>query len=157
MTLHCRSPIDTFCLEIDIHRFVAPSLRRVANDLERLFEKDDEARRFFNGIRVAGGFNYRSIAGQGSRSYHGYGLAIDFIPRSYGGRFPYWRWAYDAGIDAWWELTYEKRWMVPTSIVSIFESNGFVWGGKWLYFDAIHFEYRPEVILLSRLAVISGI
>ena len=144
-------------LEIEVHRIVAPSLARVEEDLKRLFKRDVEARTFFDGIRLAGGFNYRSIAGQGSRSYHSYGLAIDFIPKSYDGRFPYWRWAYDSGIDDWWELTYEKRWMVPMSVVAIFEHHGFVWGGKWLFFDALHFEYRPEVILLSRLALLPGI
>jgi hypothetical protein len=33
--------------------------------------------------------------------------------------------------------------------VRAFESHGFVWGGKWLFFDTIHFEYRPELLLLS--------
>ena len=29
--------------------------------------------------------------------------------------------------------------------------NGFIWGGKWSEFDLMHFEYRPELILLARL------
>jgi hypothetical protein len=32
-------------------------------------------------------------------------------------------------------------------IVKIFESKGFVWGGKWWHYDSIHFEYRPELTL----------
>jgi hypothetical protein len=26
---------------------------------------------------------------------------------------------------------------------------GFIWGGKWLFFDTMHFEYRPEILILS--------
>ena len=33
-----------------------------------------------------------------------------------------------------------------------FEAEGFIWGGKWSEFDLMHFEYRPELILLARLA-----
>jgi hypothetical protein len=27
-----------------------------------------------------------------------------------------------------------------------------VWGGKWLFFDTMHFEYRPEIFNLARQA-----
>ncbi|NUM57423.1 MAG: M15 family metallopeptidase, partial [Bdellovibrionaceae bacterium] len=26
-----------------------------------------------------------------------------------------------------------------------FESEGFIWGGKWNHYDTMHFEYRPEL------------
>lgn len=32
----------------------------------------------------------------------------------------------------------------PASIVRAFESEGFIWGGKWYHFDLMYFEYRPE-------------
>ena len=25
------------------------------------------------------------------------------------------------------------------------EAEGFAWGGRWFYFDTMHFEYRPEL------------
>ncbi len=37
--------------------------------------------------------------------------------------------------------------MPPT--VLVFERQGFVWGGKWFFFDTMHFEYRPELLLLN--------
>jgi len=40
--------------------------------------------------------------------------------------------------------------MVPVAVVRVFEAHGFVWGGKWRFFDTIHFEYRPELLLFSR-------
>lgn len=38
----------------------------------------------------------------------------------------------------------EKIVVVPQSLVDAFENHGFIWGGKWNHFDAMHFEYRPE-------------
>jgi hypothetical protein len=38
----------------------------------------------------------------------------------------------------------------PKEIVRIFEKNNFVWGGKWVHFDMMHFEYRPEIILKAK-------
>ncbi|MCK5249849.1 MAG: M15 family metallopeptidase, partial [Spirochaetaceae bacterium] len=40
----------------------------------------------------------------------------------------------------------------PEAVVEAFEKNGFIWGGKWFLFDQIHFEYRPELIILGQLA-----
>ena len=48
-------------------------------------------------------------------------------------------------------LPLERRWMPPQKVIEIFENNGFLWGGKWVIWDNMHFEYRPEVILFSRL------
>ena len=27
-----------------------------------------------------------------------------------------------------------------------------MWGGEWMFFDTMHFEYRPEVLMLAREA-----
>ena len=39
--------------------------------------------------------------------------------------------------------------MPPEEVISIFESEGFIWGGKWDIWDNIHFEYHPEILQLS--------
>jgi len=49
-------------------------------------------------------------------------------------------------VPAWWRIPYERRWMPPEPLVRAFERQGFVWGGKWFYFDTMHFEYRPEIL-----------
>jgi hypothetical protein len=43
---------------------------------------------------------------------------------------------------------------VPQTMPAIkaFESFGFIWGGKWFRFDTMHFEYRPEIPILSGLS-----
>jgi hypothetical protein len=84
------------------------------------------------------------------RSYHSYGVAVDLVPRSYGGLWAYWLWAAESGVDDWWNLDLDDRLPVPQSVIDAFEAEGFVWGGKWLFFDNLHFEYRPESIIMAR-------
>ena len=45
---------------------------------------------------------------------------------------------------------------IPVEIVEIFERHGFIWGGKWYHYDTMHFEYRPELIAIGRLAAERG-
>ena len=95
---------------------------------------------------MVAGFNWWPIAGTQSRRY---GTSIDLVPRDYHQRFAYWRWATDAGLDKWWDVAFEDCWLVPQRVVDAFERQRFVWGGKWLFFDNVHFEYRPEVFLIN--------
>ena len=37
----------------------------------------------------------------------------------------------------------------PEAVVKAFERRGFVWGGKWFFWDLVHFEYRPEILFLN--------
>ncbi|PVA12014.1 hypothetical protein DC366_03595 [Pelagivirga sediminicola] len=91
---------------------------------------------------VGGSYNWRRIAGTDRLSAHSYGIAID-VNASIGG---YWRWtgATEGKVGA-----YRNR--VPWELVETMERRGFIWGGKWHHFDGMHFEYRPDLILYSRL------
>ncbi|MCM0036146.1 MAG: M15 family metallopeptidase [Burkholderiaceae bacterium] len=90
-----------------------------------------------------GTFNWRKIAGTQRLSMHAFGIAIDFkLPKALG---RYWRWdgAYTNPSKRFPEdILRDKDF---NRVVSIFESHGFVWGGKWWHYDSIHFEYRPEL------------
>lgn len=92
-----------------------------------------------------GTFNWRKIAGTQRLSMHAFGIAIDFkLPNRLG---RYWRWdgAYtNHSKDFPADILRDKDF---NRVVSIFESHGFVWGGKWWHYDSIHFEYRPELTL----------
>ncbi|MFO8044148.1 MAG: M15 family metallopeptidase, partial [Alkalispirochaeta sp.] len=70
--------------------------------------------------------------------------------RVWDGRWGYWRWAADGGVSEWWNLQGNQRYHPPQAVIDAFEAEGFVWGGKWLFFDPIHFEYRPEVIIMAQ-------
>jgi len=142
--------VDFLSLAVRVHRQVAPALSAVAEELGRLREADPQVRAFLAGLKGLAGYNWRPIDGTRSRSYHSYGIAVDLVPRSYGGRQVYWRWSMEHDAD-WYAIPYARRWMVPEVVVRAFEARGFVWGGKWLFFDTIHFEYRPELIPTAQI------
>jgi len=92
-----------------------------------------------------GTFNWRKIAGTQRLSMHAFGIAIDFkLPNRLG---RYWRWdgAYSNQNKVFPEDILRDQDF--NRVVSIFESHGFIWGGKWWHYDSIHFEYRPELTL----------
>ncbi|MBN1835213.1 MAG: M15 family metallopeptidase, partial [Spirochaetales bacterium] len=134
---------------VSVHKALVEPLAAVERSLQRLAQSNEETREFLEGLKGFAGYNWRAIAGTRSRSYHSYGIAIDLVPKSYGGLYAYWRWALPHERQ-WYSLPYEKRWMVPQPIVHAFEEQGFIWGGKWFFFDTMHFEYRPELLLLAR-------
>jgi hypothetical protein len=144
--------VDFLGLAVRVHRLVAPALEAVAEELGRLREADPQVRAFLSGLKSLAGYNWRPIDGTRSRSYHSYGIALDLVPRSYARRHVYWRWSMEHDPD-WYAIPYGRRWMVPEAVVRAFEARGFVWGGKWRFFDTMHFEFRPELLLFSGLRV----
>ena len=88
---------------------------------------------------ASGTYNYRVISGTGRLSPHAYGITIDLKSD----KRDYWKWASK-------EQGESRIREYPEELVSAFEKNNFVWGGKWGYFDILHFEYRPEIILKAR-------
>jgi hypothetical protein len=137
--------------EVSVHQRIAPALEAVNTAVETRLETDPGVRRFVSGLKGVAGYNWREIAGTRSRSYHSYGLAVDLEPKSFGGKHTYWRWAIPR-VEEWWAIPYERRWMVPPQIIELFEEQGFIWGGKWFFFDTMHFEYRPEILILAENA-----
>ncbi len=111
---------------------VARKLEAVSRELEAL---PAAVRRFLS--PAAGTYVCRPIAGTERASAHGYGIAIDIAIR----HADYWRWQRPAAdrSPAW-------RNRIPMEIVEVFERHGFIWGGKWLHYDTMHFEYRPELL-----------
>jgi hypothetical protein len=135
--------------EVSVHEDLAEPLGMVERRLRRLIQSSEETREFVEGLKGFAGYNWRPIAGTRSRSYHSYGIAVDLVPKSYRGLHVYWRWAMPQEKE-WYSLPYDRRWMVPQPVVKAFEEEGFIWGGKWFFFDTIHFEYRPEILVLAR-------
>ena len=111
---------------------VAARLQAVSGALERL---PPHFMKFV--IPTAGTYNCRDVSGTNQLSMHAYGAAID-INVKFG---DYWRWS--KGPVVW-------RNRIPHEIIEAFEAQGFIWGGKWLHYDTLHFEYRPELILLAK-------
>ncbi len=134
--------------QLTIHRSLLSVLASVEREVRFFAKEDPELAAYIESIDTVSGYNYREIANTKSLSYHSYGAAIDLLPDYYEQKYPYWLWASNV-VDDWYDLPYEQRYMLPQSLVDIFERHGFLWGGKWLLFDTIHFEYRPEILLLN--------
>jgi hypothetical protein len=104
---------------------------------------DENVRNWISGIKNTYTYSDRTVANEDRPSFHGFGIAIDFVPAVYANI--YWLWSAGAGLD-WWNIKDDEKYAVPRRVVAIFEENGFCWGGKWTRFDNMHFEYRPEII-----------
>lgn len=153
---HTMRPVRFFGMGTRVHPAVVGPLKRVEERIRLVMLHDQATRAFVQNLSQIHGYNWRVIAGTQRKSYHAYGMAVDLVPHRYNGGWAYWRWAADGGVDEWWRLEIGDRWQVPQTVIDAFEDEGFVWGGKWLFFDNVHFEYRPEVIDLARQIAGSG-
>jgi len=113
---------------------------QLAAALDEISQSGDDVAPFFR--QIGGSFNWRRISGTSRLSTHSFGISID-INAQLG---QYWKWT---GAREGAVIEYENK--VPESIVTALERYGFIWGGKWHHFDGMHFEYRPELILYSRI------
>ncbi len=117
----------------------ADALRRVRNDLMQLPANIQNALK--NPART---FDWAEVPDTEQLSVHAFGIAIDLNPALRN------HWRTRAGARRRKIGGYRNR--IPPSIVAIFERHGFIWGGKWHRFNTTHFEYRPAMIALARLA-----
>ena len=131
---------------VTVHRMIVEPLRNVEAEIR----KWEGGEAFIASLESVCGYNWRPIAGTPRISYHSWGLAIDILPRRPGGRAIYWQWERHRNRN-WMLIPLENRWNPPLPVIEAFERQGFIWGGKWLLFDNMHFEYRPELIEFNRL------
>ncbi len=107
-------------------------LRAVSVEIDALPDKIKRA-----AYPIAGTYNCRAVADTGAPSPHSYGIAIDLNTAV----SDYWYWQPHNG-----PIAYRNR--MPEEIVAIFERYGFIWGGKWYHYDTMHFEFRPELLVM---------
>jgi hypothetical protein len=134
--------------EVLINPNLLEEVSGIERDLRALAAVDKEAAAWMASIGSVEGFAWRSVAGTRSRSMHSYGAAIDIVPSRSKSLSWYWLDARESGLP-WYELPLSRRITVPDSVVKIFERYGFIWGGKWFFWDLVHFEYRPEILILN--------
>ncbi|MDR1618099.1 MAG: M15 family metallopeptidase [Treponema sp.] len=135
-----------------VHYMILEELALVEERILTEAKTKPRIQQWINGLGTLDGWNWRNIADTRSRSFHAYGAALDLLPRSPGGKESYWLWA-ARRTPEWWTVSYDKRVHPPEEVIQAFECQGFIWGGKWLFFDTMHFEYRPEILILNRLPV----
>jgi hypothetical protein len=136
---------------VTVHYSILEELALVEERILAESKTNAEIRRWIDSLDLLDGWNWRSIADTQSRSFHAYGAALDLLPKSRG-KETYWVWTSRSKSD-WWTVPYSQRLHPPNAVIRAFEAYGFVWGGKWLYYDTMHFEYRPEIFILSGLSL----
>jgi hypothetical protein len=131
-----------------VHYAILEELSLVEERILGEAKNDPRIKQWINRIDTLDAWNWRSIAETQSRSFHAYGAAVDILPSSTGKLETYWLWTARKKSD-WWNMSYEQRLHPPEAVIKAFEAYGFVWGGKWLFYDTMHFEYRPEIFILN--------
>ena len=131
--------------QIWVHGLIAEPLKRVEKRIYAARKTDPAVRAFLKELRSCWGFNWRTIADSGKLSNHSWGSAIDVLPKNYRAKKIYWLWEAQNNKN-WTDIQPGKRWSPPPAVVEAFESEGFIWGGKWDLWDNMHFEYRPELL-----------
>jgi hypothetical protein len=135
---------------VTVHYSILGYLSLVEEHILAASRTNAQVQAWINNINNLAGWSWREVADTQARSFHSYGAAIDILPRSLGGREIYWLWASNHRQD-WWNIPFERRYHPPNAVIQAFESYGFVWGGKWPFFDTMHFEFRPEIFILNNI------
>ncbi|AEE17919.1 M15 family metallopeptidase [Treponema brennaborense] len=136
--------------QANVHERIRDPLAAVERDIRALAETDPEARAFVTNLSQTDGYYWRTIRDSGNRSFHSIGIALDILPVGWQQKNIYWAWRRDIDPEKWMLTPLDRRWMPPESIVAAFEKHGFIWGGKWIIWDNMHFEYHPELILYRK-------
>jgi hypothetical protein len=118
---------------LKIHQKVVRALQQAGERLSALIKRSSRYAQYVS--HLGGSFMRRTVEGTDQPSPHAYGIALDInVNKSH-----YWRWQSPKAAFRW-----QNR--IPQEIVDIFESEGFIWGGRWYHYDTMHFEYRPELL-----------
>lgn len=138
--------IQFFGRSTNVHERIVEPLRRVEKRIRELARTDSEVQNFVSTLVRVDSYNWRQIGDRSSRSFHSYGIAVDILPKGWGQKNIYWAWRRDIDPQNWMILPLDRRWMPPKQVIDAFEKEGFIWGGKWIIWDNMHFEYHPELI-----------
>ncbi|AIN93929.1 M15 family metallopeptidase [Treponema putidum] len=138
--------------DVWVHNRAAEPLKRVQKKIYEAQKTDAEVKKFLKELNQCWSFNWRVIADSGKLSNHSWGSAIDILPKNYRNKKIYWFWE-AANDDYWMKIMPYRRWSPPKAVIEAFESEGFIWGGKWTLWDNMHFEYRPELLYIRNFVL----
>ncbi len=137
--------------ETRIHERIKKPLKRVESKILAYAKTDTAVKAFISNLKSTDAYHWRIIAGTKRKSFHTYGIAIDVLPKKRGNKEIFWSWTKENVGDKWIMTKLSARWMPPKKVIKAFESEGFIWGGKWVIWDNMHFEYRPELIKYNNI------
>jgi len=125
---------NLYPLKVTTVNGVDKKLQRISAELEKLPVSYNKYL-----AKPEGAFYWRRVAGEPYLSSHSFGIAIDINARNAN----YWLWDWLRARRSGSIFIYHNN--IPMKIVEIFEKEGFLWGGRWRFYDTMHFEYRPEL------------
>jgi hypothetical protein len=140
--------VDFLGRKVKVHADIVKDLNLVEKRILSAAETVPAVKTWIASLGLVDTWNWRNVASSVNRSLHSYGIAIDLLPENLGGLATYWQWT-ARHTPEWWTVPYSKRYHPPDEVILAFESAGFIWGGKWPFFDTMHFEYHPEVFVLN--------
>ncbi len=138
--------MDFLGCRIRPHEKIAGKLAEINDSIKRLAETEKDVAGFVEQLEHASVYNRRTIRDTAGTSFHTMAIAIDILPVNRPQKKIYWLWERNAGNSEWMLIPIEDRWMPPSSVINLFEKEGFIWGGNWSIWDNMHFEYRPELL-----------
>lgn len=141
---HCMA-ISFLGHKVFVNSISVKPLKQVEQAIYEASLYDQDVRDFIANLEVIYSFHRKKVKGSSRLSYHAYGLALDLIPKSYQGKHVHWKWS-RVYYRRWYRIPLDQRWSPPEAVIAAFEQNGFFWGGDWLHFDNVHFEFRPEIV-----------
>jgi hypothetical protein len=143
--------------KVIVHYAILEELALVEERIQIEEKTNVQVRNWVNSLAGASAWSWRNIAETESRSFHAYGVAIDLqtTAAAQRGLESYWLWTAQKGVD-WWTIPYTNRQHPPQAVIKAFEDYGFCWGGKWLLYDTIHFEYRPEILCMQGMPILAA-
>ena len=134
-----------------IHSDIKPLLDKISDLIHAAAQTEPSVNEWIAELQTTQssyGWNWRNIADTNRRSNHSYGIAIDLLPIDLGDRLTYWRWNMNDNISVK-TIDSTTYYLPPETVIKIFEEYGFIWGGSWSLIDTMHFEYRPEILLVN--------
>jgi hypothetical protein len=131
-----------------VNKICYKPLQKIQEELFETAKTNKTVRDYIDNIKIAYSFQRKKVIYASNYSYHTYGMAIDLEPKSFDNKQVYWKWS-RVFNKQWYKIPFSERCNPPQEVIDIFEKNGFIWGGKWLHFDTIHFEYRPVILELN--------
>ncbi len=137
---------------VTVNRVVASKFPVIDAAVTEIAKTDNEVKEFLDTLSEVSGYSWRAVEGTNRLSNHSYGLAVDVLPRGWGNKMMYWAWVRDFNDD-WMLVPQEDLWTPPEKVVQVMKDNGFTWGGTWVIYDTMHFEYKPELIEISKRVI----
>ncbi len=134
---------------VSVHERIKEPLLNVEKRIIAECKINPAVKSFVDEIASEGGYVWRIINGTNRKSFHSLGIAIDIQPKSLRGKEIFWSWTKDKNPETWMLTPLSRRWTPPEKVITFFEEEGFIWGGKWGVWDNMHFEYHPELILYN--------